>query len=297
MARTHISERTRADSLKHVRTGESTIPDAATVAHATEPSQIGHEPQTEGLAPAGDLTAWYKGIVDALVRAPDGKSVTASSPDLPAFPAAMWEKMNADDGSKAALTFMASWLMFVTDRRGQAAWTVSRETRLLAHLESEQERSAAAKKLLKQDILEAQQRHLLMAEAVMMGRAVRSQFSAWTKLAGSVPWILVLSIMVNAICVFAGLIIVSQGRLNGLEMALLAFVFALTAVSPATLLLIGRPLAGLDKWTPDALFNAGRDETENKTGVTKPAQPEKRGDAQTEGVKKSGETEKATNAT
>ena len=40
------------------------------------------------------------------------------------------------------------------------------------------------------------------------------------------------------------------GRINGWEMAVLAFVFALMAVSPATLLLIGRPLKGLDEWSP-----------------------------------------------
>jgi hypothetical protein len=34
-------------------------------------------------------------------------------------------------------------------------------------------------------------------------------------------------------------------------MAVLVFVFALMAISPATLLLIGRPLKGLDEWSPN----------------------------------------------
>lgn len=246
-------------------------------------------------APPEDLVAMHVSVTGQKIPATDENGKTESptaSIELPAFPEAMWKKMNAEDGSKAAVSFMNTWLTFVTDRRGQAAWASSRETKLLAHLENDQQRSAAAQELLKHDQLEAGQRLLLMAEAVMMSRAIRSQFSGWTKLASIVPWILGVSILLSSIFVFAGLFLVWQGRLNGLEMALLAFVFALIAISPATLLLIGRPLEGLDKWTPDAMFNAGKDETEKKTGVTKPGETEKPGDTETGGAAKPGEPEK-----
>lgn len=252
-------------------------------------------------APPEDLAAMHSSVSGKMITATaaNGKTETptaSTSTELPAFPEAMWNKLTGEAGSTAAVSFMETWLKFVTDRRGQASWSLSRETRLLAHLENDQERSAAAQALLKQDELEVGQRLLLMAEAVMMARAIRGQFSGWTKLARVVPGILILSILVNSIFVLAGLYLVWQGKLNGLEMSLLAFVFALTAISPATLLLIGRPLEGLDKWTPDAMFNAGKEETEKKTGVTKPGESGKPGDTETDVVTKPSEPEKPADA-
>ncbi len=93
-----------------------------------------------------------------------------------------------------------------------------------------------------------------------MSKAVTEQFSTWSKLAKGVRWLLVLSILLSSAFVVGGFYLLDRQRIDGWQMAVLAFIFALTAISPATLLLIGRPLAGLDKWTPDAMFGGEKKE-------------------------------------
>lgn len=216
-----------------------------------------------------------KVIGDLLGKSGDGAAVPASSKKgaptptgLPAIPDSVWSKMEPAVQSKVAKELIEKWVEFTADRRQQAAWAPSREAALLAHLEGE-ERSKAVRQLLAQDASLSAKRVEVLAEAVLMSGAIREQFSAWTSLAGRAPRLLVLSTIFSSAFIGASLYLVSQSRLNGSEMGLLAFIFTLAAISPATLLLIGRPLAGLDKWTPDAMFKAGKAEDTDKD-QTKP---------------------------
>lgn len=209
--------------------------------------------------------------------APTSAAVTSS--DMPTPPDAIWSRMTEGDRSKAGLAYMDSWIKYTTDRKGKAAWTPTRETTLLAHV-SDGERSGHAKLLLSQQARESDERIKLLAEAVEMSKAVTKQFAEWTKLARRVPNLLILSIILSSLFVAGGLYLVDRQRLSGLEMGLLAFVFALMAISPATLLLIGRPLKGLDSWTPDSMFKAGKEEKkeEGKEAEDTPAEAKKPGE-------------------
>lgn len=172
---------------------------------------------------------------------------------VPDFSNTVWESMDAGTRSQAASSVVRSWLKYFTSRKAQAMWNGSRVSALMAQL-NRNDRAAAASRMLDSE--------------VSMAKAIEVQFAAWTKLAKKVPWLLLLTTLIGALLVTACLYLVDRGKLDGWQLVFLIFVLALTAISPATLLLVGRPLAGLDKWTPDAIFGGGKEDKkdEGKTG-------------------------------
>lgn len=80
--------------------------------------------------------------------------------------------------------------------------------------------------------------------------------------------------MFGGLLVLDALDLVRQGRLNGNEMAVLAFDFSLDAFYQP-LCCIGRPLEGLDKWSPAAQVNES-DQPEAPAATNKIGQLRKR---------------------
>lgn len=192
------------------------------------------------------------------------KASDAGLTGLPNVPAMVWNSLTHADKQAAAKDLVTRAIEFSADRQVGAAWSqATRETTLLAHLDAPQRQSIAARLLEQQGGLSEeqirsvtlandfqQQRVNLMEKAVAAAEESTEHLKAWRTLSHVVVPFLLATTIFGGFLVLRALDLVSQGRLNGIEMALLAFVFALVAISPATLLLIGRPLEGLDKWRP-----------------------------------------------
>lgn len=183
---------------------------------------------------------------------------------VPAVPESVWKYLSPADKQALAKVFVEQALEFATDRQKNAAWSYDgEETALFAHLETQQRQDIALRLLQRRGGLSTEnvrseqigndfqnERVMLMKQAVAAAQETTRHLVEWRKLSHRVVPFLVATTMFGSLLVLVALDLVRQGRLNGLEMALLAFVFSLMAISPATLLLIGRPLEGLDKWRP-----------------------------------------------
>lgn len=195
------------------------------------------------------------------------KRITAADAGLaaaPAVPELVWKSLSPADKQALSKEFVEHAVEFATNRQMSAAWNHdSEETALLAHLEAQQRQDIALQLLQRRGGLSTEnvrseqigndfqhERVMLMKQAVAASEETTKHLIEWRKLSHRVVPFLVATTMFGSLLVLVALDLVRQGRLNGLEMALLAFVFALMAISPATLLLIGRPLEGLDKWRP-----------------------------------------------
>lgn len=93
-----------------------------------------------------------------------------------------------------------------------------------------------------------EQRVLLMKQAVASAIEVNRHLWTWRGLAWCVP-VLLLGTLLATFNIAYRLLDKVQ-NIDGWQLAALLFVLALVAISPATLLLIGRPLKGLDEWNP-----------------------------------------------
>lgn len=206
-----------------------------------------------------------------------GPVVTGKASDLgligvPSVPEMVWDSLAPADKKILAKELVVKATEFSTNRQLGASWGhATRETALLAHLEPEERRAIAVRLLEQQGGLSEQQmrsetlandfqlqRVILMRQAVAAAAESNQHLRAWRELSKKVVPFLVATTVFGVMLVLVALDLVRQGKLDGLETALLVFIFAIMAVSPATLLLIGRPLEGLDKWRPGS--------TEKETG-------------------------------
>lgn len=81
-------------------------------------------------------------------------------------------------------------------------------------------------------------------------REVVRGLQKWRSLAGWAPWFLLGTLIFSAALSGFGMWATYQGSISALDLSVLIFVLALFAISPAVLLLLERPLAGLDNWKP-----------------------------------------------
>jgi hypothetical protein len=175
---------------------------------------------------------------------------------VPTIPDSVWTSLDKPDAAAAAKTLIEKATTFETDRTARSAWTPTRENALMAHVDPTQ-RAELAKRLLEESggITEGHataraERNLMLKAAVDVTTSINDQLKRWTELSKLVVPLLAAMSLAGILLIVVCLDLLRAGRLNGTEMALLAFVFTLAAVSPATLLLIGRPLKGLDQWSP-----------------------------------------------
>lgn len=76
------------------------------------------------------------------------------------------------------------------------------------------------------------------------------QRKKWRELADVVPKILIGTLIASLLLAVVTLMAVFASKLDGWEAALILFVLAVCAISPAVLLLVERPLAGIDNFQP-----------------------------------------------
>ncbi|MCC3294273.1 hypothetical protein LJ756_06515 [Arthrobacter sp. zg-Y411] len=119
------------------------------------------------------------------------------------------------------------------------------------------------------------QRVRLMEQAVNASEEVTRHLKSWRTLAKSAVPLIILTNAAAFFFLWKMLGLVGQDKINGWELAILIFVLALMAVSPSTLLLVSRPLEGLDTWSPSKLNGEPEPSQEPATGQTPPdpAQP------------------------
>jgi len=72
----------------------------------------------------------------------------------------------------------------------------------------------------------------------------------WRALANWAPWFLLGTVVFSAAMAAFAMWATYKGKIDGLELAGIVFVLALFAISPVVLLLLERPLSGLDQWSP-----------------------------------------------
>lgn len=175
---------------------------------------------------------------------------------VPTIPDWVWTSLDKPDAAAAAKTLIEKATTFETDRTARAAWTPTRENALMAHVDPTQ-RAELAKRLLEESggiteghVTARAERNLMLKAAVDVTTSINDQLKRWTELSKLVVPLLAAMSLAGILLILVCLDLLRAERLNGTEMALLAFVFTLAAVSPATLLLIGRPLKGLDQWSP-----------------------------------------------
>ncbi|KIS27852.1 hypothetical protein TV39_08990 [Arthrobacter sp. SPG23] len=189
------------------------------------------------------------------------KAAALHAETFPAIPEYVWKSLKPDTKDELAKKLVE----YTINRPDAAAYASSFEdAALFVHTEAG-ERANLAKKILEQKhgmtaqhvrgetlVNDSQEQRVeLMKKAVAAAGEINEHLIKWRDLSGSVLPLLIATTIAAGVFVLASLGLVFVGRISGWEMAVLAFVFALMAVSPATLLLIGRPLKGLDEWSPN----------------------------------------------
>lgn len=211
----------------------------------------------------------------------DPVKTSEAFPDIPEY---IWKTLKPDSQDE----LVKKLVEYRVDRSDAAAYGSSfDDAALFAHLEVS-ERSGLAKQVIEQKhgmaaeqvrrealVNEFQtERVNLMKKAVITAGEVNLHLMKWRDLSGNVWPLLRLSSIIAGVFVLVSFALVFVGRISGWELAVLAFVFALMAVSPATLLLIGRPLKGLDEWSPSKQEKKADEAAKDEPAKDK-AKPEK----------------------
>lgn len=176
------------------------------------------------------------------------------------IPAYLWESLRGDSRSETALTILGQF-----DPAKASLGDSFADSALFAQLNDDKRSQLAERILEKQHGLDQSQlradslvgdfqaeRVNLMKQAVAAATETNEHLKTWKHLAHSVIPLLALSTIAAFIFIWNLFPLVASERMSGWEMAVVIFVLALVAVSPATLLLVGRPLKGLDEWGPGA---------------------------------------------
>ncbi len=91
-----------------------------------------------------------------------------------------------------------------------------------------------------------------LSAAAATADEIKAQTKTWGRLIWPAVAILVVGVFVSFMFTARGFDLVAKNQMKGYELIGVIFVLALTAISPAVLLLLQRPLAGIDTWSPGA---------------------------------------------
>jgi hypothetical protein len=178
-------------------------------------------------------------------------------------PAHLWEYIGAGDERKELALRVGEHLFRERASVARAvSYSVSPESELLRRAAGNDQ---LAKKMLEvraglteQDTalrrldVEARKQEVALQRALISTiPTLQEQVKKWTWLAGWAPYFLIATVLF-AMAMTAWLVEVAAGKLDGWALAPTIFALALFAVSPVVLLLLERPLEGIDKWMPSA---------------------------------------------
>ncbi|BDZ65466.1 hypothetical protein [Agromyces mangrovi Wang et al. 2018] len=240
-------------------------------------------PETTGVGGGGvapskpESPATEKADGSSEAKAPEATEITAGSTastvDVIAALAAARRTTTAVDAQIDALgdaglreRYVSALIAEQEDLDASIAWAASSDAQLLGAV-GESRRGGIAEELLRakygvrrEDAALAskrvefeEQRVRLFEQLVEYSKEFIKQRRAWRSLSKWAPWLLLLMLLASIGLSIAVISLVGAGRIDGWQGGLLIFVLALMAVSPATLLLIERPLQGIDSWKPTEL--------------------------------------------
>jgi hypothetical protein len=156
-----------------------------------------------------------------------------------------------DPHDKAALA--KSYLETLVQRE---LWTLAPEMVLVNQM-TEGQVSSEKRKLLGEVLdvkLGGPTKHAqFLSAAAATAVEIKAQTKTWGRLIWPAVAILVVGVLASFVFTARGFDLVAKNQMKGYELVGVIFVLALTAISPAVLLLLQRPLAGIDAWSPGAL--------------------------------------------
>jgi hypothetical protein len=220
--------------------------------------------------------------VEAQETAEKDEGASEQSPDGKEFPACCL--LRVDDklfgfAAREAIPDKAWPLIEATYRQrvqsaAADAWSIAPEPQLLERL-GDTPAGRMAEELLNVRLDSERQRAKLLGEQVNLESALRPKkvtfeearnvmamhvagmagerlehMQRWKQLSHLAPWFLGASFIFSALMVIVVWESVTKGQVDALAAALIIFVLAVFAAGPAVLLLLERPLEGIDKWRP-----------------------------------------------
>jgi hypothetical protein len=242
-----------------------------------------------GAPTGGAVAAAADPVGSARDRPPDDGPGVASSADAEVLSAdaqikiieRYWGALDEDLQKKVAEQYFQSQRERELARSGSAAWGAASDWVLLNTVDKgrdAQGRLASAMLESRYGLLTQQgqtameQARVDIAEAgVATAESLQKSIDQWTALAKAAPWFMGAALVISVAILGGAFLLVQSGQLNGYEFPLAIFVCALFVVSPATLLLLGRPLRGIDnaslsgKSSDDANGKSGSDTASPKT--------------------------------
>ncbi|MCV7092642.1 hypothetical protein [Mycobacterium interjectum] len=232
----------------------------ATILHMTQttPGQILAIPESEPTEPPDSSTAADGGPGD---RGASDTTVTL----------AMLDVLESPDRKKIAKTYLEQ-LIARQDWRGMA------DKELLTQLQSELRKdpadqvvhceslTALTEEMLRSKAgLTSKQHAAFLQKRVDLVDQLKKDLVTWRKLAWWAIGILLFGVATSIAFTSWGFILVSDSKLKGYELTVLIFVLALVTISPPVLLLLQRPLKGMDNWSPSPM-KVGREKSGDYAG-------------------------------
>ncbi|KRE27273.1 hypothetical protein ASG82_12620 [Mycobacterium sp. Soil538] len=186
-----------------------------------------------------------------------------------------WDGLNDEVKKTVATHYFVTQRELERNRSRSAAWqaapdwvlldTVSRGRDLDAHAEL-----AAAMLQSKYGLLTETNRIEMEGTRVKIAtkgletaESLKQSIEQWTTLAKAAPWFMGAALLISVAILIGAFLLVKWDHLNGYQFSLAIFVCAVFVVSPATLLLLGRPLRGIDN---ASLTGKSPDDTNGKSG-------------------------------
>jgi hypothetical protein len=192
-----------------------------------------------------------------------------------------WGALDAELQKTVAEQYFQSQRERELARSGSAAWGAASDWVLLNTADKggdAQRRLASAMLESRYGVLTQQGQTAMERARVEIAKAgvatadsLQKSIDQWTALAKAAPWFMGAALVISVAILGGAFLLVKSGQLNGYEFPLAIFVCALFVVSPATLLLLGRPLRGIDnaslsgKSSDDANGKSGSDTASPKT--------------------------------
>ena len=215
-----------------------------------------------------------------------GRVLTRPSAGVENLQDRLWESLDVDSQALFASRYFSQDLNRHDEARQGRTWLAAADMVLLENLNQADDPTIV--KELYVDLIRARanlptdddkaanvKRRQLVDQVMDANKRVLHSMDQWLDLAKRAPAILVGTLLASIALVIEAFDLTRNDKLDGLALAVIVFVLALFAISPAVLLLLQRPLAGLDKWMPGSTAKA-EGESEAASAADKPKKPEEK---------------------
>jgi hypothetical protein len=199
-------------------------------------------------------------------------------------PESLWKQLDKEQAASIAATVIPKLYAKRLEFPDHLSWLLAPEMVLLNRAPAAHQEALAEQMLRVRAGIAPHQTRLAQAKAdyadkktAVAGKLVQllddthQQLQSRKRLAAWGPWMLLGTTIFAALALAAVVVMLGMGKVDGWGAALLVFVLALFAISPAVLLINERPLQGLDKWMPGG--SAAADDTASTSTDAKKDEP------------------------